>query len=135
MGACFRLIASNLRPNPNVLRYDDPYEPTSFALERIAADDPFRLLWPNTKKPSPDKPFLPSLVAPSSFNLLICVMRKRVRRQSPSPKSLIEETSRAKTLVKVHGGTQCAQQLKNLDATGYTDIVNAVSFPANALHS
>ncbi|GEM10424.1 hypothetical protein Rt10032_c11g4441 [Rhodotorula toruloides] len=118
MGACFRLIASNLRPNPNVLRYDDPYEPTSFALERIAADDPFRLLWPNTKKPSPDKPFLPSLVAPSSFNLLICVMRKRVRRQSPSPKSLIEETS-----------------LKNLDATGYTDIVNAVSFPANALHS
>ncbi|BGP34251.1 hypothetical protein JCM10296v2_006066 [Rhodotorula toruloides] len=163
-GACFRLIASNLRPSPNIVRYDDPDHPITFALEGIAADDPFRLLWPDMKKPSSDKPFLPSIVVPSSFNLLIWAMRNRVRRKSPSPKSLIEETSildnfialllsfwfltddtpgadiaalleRSKTLVKCHGGAAWAQQLEDLATKSYVDIVNAVTLPADALRS
>ncbi|BGP10268.1 hypothetical protein JCM10049v2_006151 [Rhodotorula toruloides] len=163
-GACFRLIASNLRPSPYILRYDDPDDPTTFALEGIAADDPFRWLSPKAKKPSTEKPVLPSLVAPSFFNMLTWATRDRVRRKPPYSKSLIQETSilddfialllsfwfvtddtpasdvaallnRAKPLVKDHGGAHWAQQLEDLATKSYIDIVNAVTLPANALRS
>ncbi|GEM10392.1 hypothetical protein Rt10032_c11g4409 [Rhodotorula toruloides] len=142
MGACFRLIASNRRESPNILR----------------------LVWPSTQKPSPGQPFLPSLIEPVSMVVLIWAIRERVRRKPPSPSSLMRETSilddfitlllafwflmddtlaadiaaligRAKTLVKEHGGPAWVQQLENLAAQSYVDIVNAVTFPANALRS
>lgn len=92
-GACFRLIASNRKDMPVIVRYDQHRIPTVFALEGIAPDDPLRLVLFGAKNPPPSTPVLPALVAPVSMNLLIWAMSDRLRRSPPSHANLRHEAS------------------------------------------
>ncbi|BGP64468.1 hypothetical protein NBRC10512v2_005828 [Rhodotorula toruloides] len=163
-GACFRLIASNRKDMPVIVRYDQHRIPTVFALEGIAPDDPLRLVLFGAKNPPPSTPVLPALVAPVSMNLLIWAMSDRLRRSPPSHANLRHEASilaqfvdlllefwfindktpaadvaelvgRARVLVQEHGGPEWAQQLSRLATVDYSDIIKAVALPDNALRS
>ncbi|BGP26647.1 hypothetical protein JCM10295v2_005600 [Rhodotorula toruloides] len=116
MGACFRLIASNRRESPNILRYERHSKPAS----------PSR----GSRRTTPSGwsgPILDDFIT-----LLLAFWFLMDDTLAADIAALI---GRAKTLVKEHGGPAWVQQLENLAAQSYVDIVNAVTFPANALRS
>ncbi|BGP33968.1 hypothetical protein JCM10296v2_005777 [Rhodotorula toruloides] len=153
-GAWCRLIASNRKDVPVIVRYDQHRFPTVFALEGIAPDDALRLILGGAKNPPPNTPILPALVAPVSMNLLIWATSDRLRRSPPSPSSLRQEYSttaqlvdllhefwflndktpiaaiadlvgRARVLVQEHGGPEWVHELSRLGTVAYADIVKA----------
>ncbi|GEM12862.1 proteophosphoglycan ppg4 [Rhodotorula toruloides] len=163
-GACFRLIASNRKQRPSLVRANQDGSHTDFALEGVAPDDPLRLLWSDAQKPPPGAPILPPFVVPVSTNLLIWAMHDRLRRPPPSHASLRHEASilaqlvdlllefwfindsipateiaelaaRARVFVRDYGGAEWSQQLSNLGTVDYSDIVKGATLPDNALRS
>ncbi|BGP33958.1 hypothetical protein JCM10296v2_005767 [Rhodotorula toruloides] len=163
-GACFRLIASNRKQRPSLVRTNEDGSHTDCALEGAAPDDPLRLLWSNGQKPPPSASILPPLVEPVSMNLLIWAMYDRLRRPPTSQAGLRHEASilaqlvdllleywfindktpvadiaglvgRTRVLVQEHGGPEWAQQLSRLGTVGYADIIKAVSLPGNVIRS
>lgn len=92
-GACFRLIASNRKQRPSIVRANQDGSHTDFALEGVAPDDPLRLSSSDAQKAPPGASILPPFVVTLSTNLLIWAMRDRVRRSPTSPLCVRQEAS------------------------------------------